>query len=889
MDLITLLGHCLVSDNSVRLRADMAIRNTPNSIILPQLLPILISDGVVDVSIKVLAFTIIKTRIKSNWFIRDPESKNFIDPSIKLDIKSHMGRLLIEIVDPFNEILLINQLMDNINLIMSYEIGEEKLETSLQTMLIQIGSKLSQNQSQNSCQERDFYLNILVIQSIVKSNKFSIDSLPLINEIMRIFNPWYKFGIENNFNCSNQSHLDKIKYNLFKLYQYLTIMTIPEAICNENDLQYWTNCIIDSFKGLNNKISKWGLKIILNIFKKVSNSKNSKLEIQFINYLSNQLSCEIIFKILSNNLNDLCQDGKVSDQFTQLLMISVLNQNTYQQLKPHLEPIFNTLIIPNMTITHDEIDEFEDDPIAFINRLNNDSDTIFQQFIKLLLNHDNELKDPIFELMKNLIQSGIDSSINCGLNILTCLLQWISNDQLNLMIQLILDINSNIQTNDRLWLKCSIYEILTYVSNTGLEILINDQIPLPLLISSLKLLIFKKMDYKVVEIMSILLQISSSYPLEIIYELIDLIVLHHPNEIQPFNLDLIDKLTENFLSIYQNGENESNNNVDNIEQMVNIMNNFVTIVISINDPNSFELINERVLKVVEIIMSNGLLDILAEGMELLETINYMTKKVMNLELVLTSFQNFGIEYPDLYQIYFESVFQYGDGDDLKRMNETIFWIYQEQLHIDDFELNEIILSILCQMVIHPLVNSNDELSNEVITRTLQTSFELIDEKERFFENKLVLRCVLGSMIHKMGLISKLFGTQIKMVLNSLDILINKRQWMTVFDLRLGILALCSLSKSELLDNGELKSRTMGMIMGMVNRLEPAISHRMELMKLEKGVQQSSSTTTTTTTTTPPPLMEEVEITFDEEYDEINMETRIDSLNVVDIVRTTLNI
>lgn len=872
MELIDLLKHCLVADNVLRRDADLAIRNTPNSAILPQLLPLISVNSshlVVDTPIKVLAFTIIKTRVKSNWFIRDPQSSNYIHPDIKLDIKSHLGRLLLEIVDPFSDVLLVNQLMDNINLIMSYEIGEEHLESSLQTMLIQIAGQLSKNQSHDSCQSKDFYLNILVIQSIAKTNKFTMDSLPLINEIVRIFNPWYRSGVENNFNCSNQSHLNKIKYNLFKLLQYLTILTIPDAICNETDLQFWTKLIVSSFGDLDPKISKWGLKIILNLFKKVSNA--NKLDLQFINYLSNQLSCEIIFNILSNHLTDLCQDLKVSDHFTQLLMISVLNKNTYQHIKPQLEPIINTLIIPHMTISQDEIDEFTDEPIAFINRLNNDSDTIYQQFIKLLLNHDNELKEPLFVLTKNLIQSGVDSTISCGLNLSICLLQLITNDQMNQMVQFILDINSGIQTSDRLWLKCCIYEVLTYVSDTGLTISINDQIPLPLLIASLKLLIFKKMDYNIVELMSILLQISSSYPLEIIYELIDLIVLHHPNEIQPFNLDLIDKLTGNFLAIYQSDDDS------NIDQLINIMNNFVTIVISINDPNSFELINERVSKVVEIIMSNGILDILAEGMELLETINYMTKKVMNLELVLSSFHNFGIDYPDLYQIYLESVYQYGNEDDLRRINETIFWIYQEQLHVDDFELNEILLSILCQMVIHPAIDANDELSSEIMTRTLQTSFELTDDKDRFFENKLVLRCVIGSMIHKFPLVYKLFGSQMKMVLNSLDILINKRQWMTVFDLRLGVLGLCSLAKSETMDD-TIKGQTMGLILGMVNRLEPAITHRMQLLRMEKGTDEENG-----------PMREDVEVAFDEEYDEVNMETRLDGLNIVEIVKTTLNV
>lgn len=870
MDLTTLLAHCLVSDNNLRQEADLAIRNTPNGAILPQLLTLLASDGVVDISIKVLAFTIVKTRVKSHWFVRDSQSPNFIDPSVKFQVKTSLGQLLYDIQDPFNEILLINQLMDNIHLILSYEIGEEHAENSLQSILIQVGGKMAQGQLQD-LQAKHYYVNILVIQSIAKCNKFSLESLPLLNEIGRTFNPWYKLGIQNGFNCTNQIHLNKIKYNLFKLYQYLTIMTIPDCICDEGELKFWTDQIIASFSALDPAVSKWGLKVILNIFKKVSHANNSKLDVQFVNYLSSQLTCEIIYNILSAHLNELCQNVKVSDQLTQLLMISVLNANTYQQVKPHLEPIINSLVIPQMTITQDEVDEFEDEPISFTNRLNNDSDTIYQQFIKLLVSHDVELKQPLFELTLNLLHSGTDLTISCGLSLVVCILQGLTPEQLDQMVRLVLGINEGIQTNDRLWLRCGIYEMLTHVSDTGLPVAITDQMPLPLLIASLKLLIFKQMEYNVVEVMSILLQISSTYPLEIVYELIDLVVLQHPDEIQPFNLDLIDKLTQNFVAIYQSGGVEAEENMD---QLANIMNNFVTIVISINDPASFGVINERVAKVVEIIMTNGILDILAEAMELLETINYMTKKVLNLEMVIESFHRFGVDYPDLFQVYFESVYQYGDGDDVRRMNECVLWIYSEQLHVEDFELNEVVLSLMCQMAIHPAVEAGDELSSEVLTRTLQASFELIEDRDRFFENKLVLRCVIACMIHKMPLVGKLFGAQLKGVLNALDVLINKRQWSTVFDLRLGTLGLCALAKSSLMEN-EIKAQTMGLIIGMVNRLEPAIEHRMQLLHMEQGTAAT--------------LGEDVEVTFDEEYDEINKETRIDGLNVVEIVRATLHL
>lgn len=863
----SLLEQCLSTDNATRVAAEAAVQSTPDAQLLPELLPLLSLEQSSTSMVRILSLTILKARVRSHWFIHSENSKYYIAPELKINVKQTLAQVLFHLSDPFQQTVVLNLLMDTINLIQSYERSSDKKDPSMESMMVQVTDQMCQQHT-----DREFFLSILAIQSIVKHHKFNVSSSSFVNDLLIKYQPWLKYGVECNFNADG-SNLGKIKHQLVKFYQYITIVTIPQSISNEQELGYIVQFVINNVSNLQTPpVAKWSIKFLLNIFKK---NANSKVDINFLNYITNSLTSEIINQLMSQHLSQICQfDNKVTEQFTQLLMLSLLNESTYKILKPYLESIINLLIIPNCSLDEDEIEEFEDDPSSFINRLNID-DNIYQQFLKLLINNDSSIHSPLLELTNHLLNSGDDKIIVCGLSILTCLIPKMNQNDLNVLINQILAINSSLTAN-RLWLRCYIYELLTYTPVTvyetpfwvePLNIQIGSNLPLPLLISSLKLSILQKLSYNVFECMNILLNIN----LDISYELIDLVLLDHEDEVRPFNLEIVKKLSENFVNLYQTSQQEQEQEV--MDQLVSIMTNFQTIILTTSDKDTLFKINDQISQIIEIIFLNGILDLIEESMELLESINFMTKQVFNLNLVVESFKQFGIEYPDLYNVYFQSVYQYGSQDDFNQLNETIEWLYHEGLG-DDWELNDVLLQSLPHLMIHP---ASSQTSNDIFGKVLNSNYELVGDKDQFFQNKGVLRCIMAGLVHQPGLVLGMFA--IDDIVQSLEMLMQSESWTTVFDIKLAILGLCG----ALQQGAAGSSKIVDLIMRLVSKLEPALDHRMKLMRLEKeGLQHEQASDGE------PAEAAEEEIVYDEEFDELNMETRLDGINVLEVVRGQLH-
>ncbi|GMM29563.1 hypothetical protein DAMA08_023080 [Martiniozyma asiatica (nom. inval.)] len=864
MEISHSIAPLLSSDNAARAAAEKQLAQTTSRQLLPPLLELLAISN--DDSISLLILSILKMRIKSYWFIRK-DNEHAFDEKLENDVKESLVSFLVSIPDPFKSKVIINQILNIINLIVTYEHREPK-ENSLSTRLIQLASDTLKNSNggtdtNDGVDAKTYFINMNVILTIIKPERYSLESKDLFNQIGTTFIPWYEKGLQCQFNTQNKNQFELVLYKLIKIFYNLTIISIPDSLLNV--LSIWNENFISFLSYKNEKISKWCIKFNIKIFKKFRSS--DKIPIEISQYISNQLapnSLDLILKQL-NNIT-LIDQPKVKYYLTLLLSDSSINNNsTYQILKLYLNEIITKLVIPDLSLIEEEYEEFFDDPISFMMRLENDNGNHIHMLISSLILKDESIILPIFELIINILQSGNYGSMVCAFQLLNTIIDKIDKNNLDNTIQLIMNINESLDSSS-IWIRCYICEFLTRIDNVNLTINYNLQMPLPLLITTLKLNIFKNSNYNVFEVMTILIQLSTNYSLDIIYELIDLVVLNHPQEIKPFNLDLIDKLIENFISLCGEDFNE------NITQMSNILNNLLTIIISIGDKELILNLNDKIVKIIKIILENGILDILTETIEILETINSLTKKVLNLDIVLESFKNFGIEYPDIYQIYFETVLNYGSIDDINKINELMNWIFIEELEKNDIELNSIMLELISLMILNPNSQGINNIE-EIYHKTLKTAYDFsVEQQDNFLEDKIVIKCILSGLVNKINVVLNIIPN-LSDIVNALKTMIDESYWKTVFDLKLGILSLLQIVNLDIC--AQLRSSILQLILIMIDKLPLAIDHRAKLMKIEssKNVEIES----------------EVEIEYDEEYDELNRETPLDNLNVLEIAKNVLNL
>lgn len=849
--LLTQLANTVSSDNQLRKQAEVILLKQNASIIL-QILALLNSNMEIPPQLQLISLTLIKTRISADWNLDSTTDE------LRESIKSEIIQFMVNFENPFLKsnhpilrmtLKIIDILLLNSKIHFQYEL----LNFSNDLILKNLKSIES------------LYIGILLIRQVSKRNRNS-NNYDLLNNISSNFGPLY-LGFLQSYNEELQTskevspHKRLLTYGILKTLNYISTTRIPIYFQESDNLHKLCTNLTQLFYlfltvSESGKNCKWILRFFIKLqTRSIGIVDNSIYPASFISLLKNIIipfNVSTILEYITKSENLLDNFITIDDDndnirtiyYFIVFLTKSINKLTYSILAQYLNVIISNIIVKILSVNAQDLSNFEIDQTDFINSfLSNDlsgpSDVTSagSLFIIKLTKFNPEIVDPLLSLSTDILNSSDKQSYMCSLNILKIIQTNIDQSLLNSITLKIIEINKAITNPDDLWLRCLIFDFLSNLKNVSLnfqELCLNldpTEQPLPLLVSTLKLIIVKSQELEnPVDLMQILLNLTESENLEIITDLIDILVEKFPQQLGPYSNELIDNLSNSFMRLLEEeGEH------DKEDQLINILNNILTVIISCNDKEMIILLNKRLGPIIATILDNGILDLLELTIDLNQELNLKSNTVLNLDTILNSFKNFGFDYFEYYQSYFETVYLYGNPKQRYELNTLIKWIIDENpsgLDTEDLEFIEFLSNLISEMVISS-TNENDNeddggLSDEIFKTILEFLYNLFEDKEQFWNNKIIFRSIMGGFYKKPLIILSIFGNDnIKEILNRFENLINNGIWCTVYDLKLGILGLLEILKTN--NNDEIKAMVMSLLSTLCNNINKAIERRDKLL------------------------------------------------------------
>lgn len=914
--LLTNLSNTLSPNNNIRKPAESLLLNQSVEI-LPRILSILLSqDNDIPLEIKLVCLTLIKNRIASDW------NSSTTSDKIKTTVKNQIVEFIVKLPHPFAgpNHAIVKLSLRIITHILLY--GDKD---SFQFDLLNFANELIKKDDRSI---DNFYIGVLLVLQVAKYNR-NLDNNELLDNISMNFCPVYfeflqSYGKEFQSGLSSASSEKKmISHYILKTLNYITTkrITVYFQNLNENTLQTFCALLCELFYIFNDNIedfksSKWILRffIKLQIKSSLNPNDNTGYNENFLKLFKSSILPHNISSLIgyfSNNANTLSKLVDIKDDpekertlyYFLTYLSRCLSQSTYEYLEPHLNMIISNIIVHTLSITTEETELFEDDPIEFINTnfssphgsltATNQAYQLFDisssdikrasySFVTKLINVKPDVVSPLISLSSNILSSNNKFSISCALNILDLVQSHIDNDTMSNAINTIVEINKHLSQED-LWLRCLIYEFFSKIKSASsidlvqshLMISLDTSLPLPLILSSLKLMVLKFSAENIdpVQIMQLLLTISDNENLELTNELIDVLVDKYPQQLVPYSSQLINSLCSSFSRIQ-----EYSNNEDKETKQLALLENMLTVIMSVSDKSTALEMNNQLISVISSILDNGLLDLVESTLEIVEELTSTSEQVLNLETVINSFKNYGYEFFDYYTSYFELVYCYGNLQERCVLTELLKWIVNENplgFDPDDTEFVEFLSNLVSNMVVSCRENEHDNgLSDDVYRGTLEMMFNSCKDKEEFWNNKVTFRCIIGGLYTKPMIVMDMFGSMIQEILLRFDAMVNNGQWSTVYDIKLGLLGLLQIVKGSG-GNKELKGLAMDLMSNLCNKLNGAIEHRSKLLKLATGEETVEFFNKEN---------DDDEVEFDEEFDEINKVSILDKIDVLSEIK-----
>lgn len=947
MDTASLISHLentLSTDNQIRKNSEKLLLNSDFNVVSEILLLITKERNNLSPEIQLIGLTMIKNRIYSDFI------KNHTDSNLKSLVKSQIIEYLINFHDPFNSYnnILINMSLKIVDIILLHD------DSSFQLDLLKFSNDLI---SSNNKTIEQFYISVLLVCQVSKRNRNLNSFELQDNISSNFLPYYYEFLKSLNDDLKINNSIDKFKllisYKIIKNLNYIINTRISSYFqdINSNSLSNYCKLLseilyLTILKTNDVKNSKWILKFFIKLHTRVSQYEQlksqlslnkNKLKFENLNY-SDGFVTYLNENILKSNLNSITTYLLTSNEFLNNLVsfrndiekarilyyfISYLNKClipiTFENIENNLELIISNILIPTLSINREDIENFEIDPNEFINSnlnsnliytnsnyslfdiSNNDINLISSTFLIKLIKIKPDIVNPLTSLIYQILSSKDLLSYSCAINILKLVQNNLDKETIIAVVNRLIEINKDLNTDD-LWLRCLIYQFLSDLNinymnldpiENNLMISLEFSQPLPLLLTSIKLLIIKSNSNNInpIELMQILLQLNENENLEIIRDLIDLLVEKYSKELGPYSNELISSLCSLFLNTIEeeNSINNSNNELDDSKEdkLIGFINNMITIIMSNNDKENIIKMNENLYQIIQIVLDNGLLDLLESIMELIEELCLNSKMILNLDIVINSFKNYGFDFYDYYLSFFKIVYSYGNLNQCNSLNELIYWILNDNEVIlssidiaNDIEFIEFLSILVSEMIV--LNEDKDEnnlrLSNEIFSKVIDLRFNSFEDKEDFWYNKITFRILIGGFLNKFDILISIFGDdKIKEILIRFKKLIEDEVWCTVYDLKLGMLGLLEVFKRN--PNEEIKSLIMNLISDMCNKFNGAIEHRTKLLKftIDNGENENFNE-----------IEENVDIELDDEFEELNKVSVLDGINVIDELEKYIN-
>lgn len=919
-NLLTHLSNTLSSDNKLRKESEAFLLGH-NAHIVAQILDLLVCnntpENAISPQLQLVCLTLIKNRLASDWNAASS------DESLKASIKTQIVQYVVKFTDPFsaNHHALIRMSLKIIDTILSYS------TIDFQYDLLNFADDLMGKEDKTIA---NFYTSVLLIRQVARRNRH-LDNHDLVNNISLKFCPlYYEFldAYNGELQGNNvQSKKNIICYEILKTLNYITSTRISKFLQNPENLKSYCTVLNQLFYLFLTQCSdyrncKWILRFMIKLqIRSTQIVDNSIYAPEFVAALQNSIlqynisslmelttkSEEFLSSFVAVHREDDDSSVKVRTLYYFLTYLTkCISPMTYQCIEPYMNIIISNVIIKVLSIDNEEIDNFESDPVEFINNnlsssfsLSNgltafaeistpDLNSAGSSFLYKLTKNKPEMISPLASLAGQLSASNDKSSVACALKILTLIQSHIESNNFDSILSNILGINANLDS-EGLWLRCLIYDFFSkidkdIIDSTNLPITLEPSQPLPLLISSVKFIILKSKTnkYDAVQLMQVLLSISESENLEIVNDLIDILVEKYPQQLGPYSFELINNLANSFSLILEDKNSENTNDDGSKEnKLLGIINNIITIIMSSTDKSMVANINNALGSLIGTVLDNALLDFVEPILELTDEINLKCEKVLNLDIVVNSFRNYGFDYFEYYESYFQSCYCYGDLEQRSKVTDLLRWILTENpsgFESDDEEFIEFLSNLGADMVIscNPEENDNN-LSNEVFSQILQMMYNSFEDKETFWESKSTFRCVLGGLFRKPMIVMNMFGNNIEEILIRFESLIKNNVWCTVYDLKLGMLALLEVVNGSS-DNEHLRNLAMNLLSMLCDRVNGAIEHRDKLIKYSFDESKENELDSD----------EVANFIADDEFDELNKKSVIDRIDVFGNLKALLS-
>lgn len=922
--LLTHLSNTLSPDNRVRKASEQLLLGL-HAEVVPQILSVLLSDdGSIPGQTKLVCLTLIKNRVAADWSHPATEEKT------KTAVKNQIVEYIVQFQNPFSGANhpLIRMCVKIVDIILLYS------DTTFQFDLLNLANDLVKKDHGSV---DNFYIGVLFVRQVARRNRH-LNTYELLDNISSNFCPVYLDFLQTYSKDLQGGVADANKkvltHEILKTLNYVCNTRIPAYFQDvpSNALQALCSSLCELFclllsKNIDPSNVKWIVRFLIKIQAKAASATASAYPTDFLNLLQGSLvqsnASTIVDEIsksyeLLSNLTNFADDGTKERTLYYFLiyLTRCIFALTYHSIEPHINMIISNIIVPTLSMNSEETELFEDDPTEFINTnlssnfsylgssntpfidiSNSDIKSASSALIVRLVGSKPELASPLISLAGQILSSGDKASLPCALNILKLVQSHIDEDTMNTAVSRLIGISKNL-SNEDMWLCCLIYDFFSDLTTktvvpiqSHLPVSLELSQPLPLLISSLKLMILKSdpRNMNLVQIMQLLLTVSENQTLEIINDMIDFLVEKYPQQLLPYSSELISSMCTSFLRVSEDEAYDTNNDNSNDAtketKLLGLLDNILTVVISIPDKQVILDLNNQLGCVISLVLNNAQLDLVESVMELVQEIDTKCKQVLNLDVVINSFKNYGYDYFDYYLGFFQSVYCYGDLKERSTVTELLGWIVSENpsgFDPDDTEFVEFLTCLVSEMVVSCNANEDDgELSDKVFRTVLEMTFNSYEEKDEFWGNRYIFRCIIGGFLKKPMIVMNMFGDILDQVLVKFKNLIENGTWCTVYDLKLGMLGLLEIVKG-CADNERIRNMAIEVISLLCDRYNGAVEHREKLLKITAGEENASNGSGEEQD-------EEYDLLSDQGFDELNKVSVLDDIDVVREIKTYLNV
>lgn len=922
--LVAHLSNTLSPDNTVR-RASETLLLGQHADIVPQILSVLLSgDAEIPPQVKLVGLTLVKNRIAADWSHPATEEKT------KETVKNQIVEYIAKLPDPFSgsNHAVVRMCLKIIDIILLYS------TSTFQFDLLNFANDLIKKDDRSV---DNFFIGVLFVRQVARRNRH-LNKYELLDNISLNFCPVYLDFLQTYSKELQQGttdpHKSLLTHEILKTLNYITTTRVPSFFqdLSANTLQSLSSSLCELFclllsKNIDSGNVKWILRFMIKLQIRASSTSQLSYPAGFVDFLQSSIvgnnASTIVDEIsksyeLLSNLVDVGDDGIKERTLYYFLvyLTKCISPLTYNAIEPHISMIISNIIVHTLSMTAQETELFEDDPAEFVNSnlssslvnpdsqslpfldmSNSDIKSASSALVVRLIKNKPEFTSPLISLAGQILSSEDRLSLPCALSILKLVQSHIDEDTMNSAVNRLVEISKSLSKDD-MWLCCLIYDFFSELKTKSVDpvrshlpIFLELSQPLPLLISTLKLMILKSSPENInpVQIMQLLLTLSETQSLEIISDMIDYLVEKYPQQLVPYNSELISNMCSSFMRLSEDENFNTEGSVDDetkVMKLLGLLDNILTVVLSVSDKQVIYDLNSQLNCVISAVLDNAALDLVESVMELVQEIDAKCKQVLNLDTVVNSFKNYGYDYFDYYLNYFQSVYCFGDLKQRSTVTELLKWIISENpsgFDSDDTEFVDFLTSLVSDMVISCNSTENDNgLSDEVFRTVLEMTFRSYDEKDEFWGNKYIFRCIIGGFLKKPIIVMNMFGDMLDQVLLKFKVLIENGTWCTVYDLKLGMLGLLEIVKG-CSDNEQIRNMAIEIISMLCDRYNGAVEHREKLLKITAGENVTGSDDTENEEG------EEYDLLSDSGFDELHKTSVLDQIDVFGEIKAYLNI